>query len=42
MNFNNPNVIGGPPSIMQRASGLMNFKTIGMVVVAIILIIFAY
>jgi thiol-disulfide isomerase/thioredoxin len=42
MNFNNPNVIGGPPSIIQRASGLMNFKTIGMVVVAIILIFFAY
>ena len=44
MNYstNTPNVIGGTPSIMQRASGLMNFKTIGMVVVAVLLILFAY
>ena len=39
---NTQNVIGGTPSIMQRASGLMNFKTIGIAIVAVLLILFAY
>jgi thiol-disulfide isomerase/thioredoxin len=33
---------GGSPTIMQRVSGLMNFKTIAIVIAVLLFIVFAY